>query len=112
MLATYTRSASARSTGLCTCSRSPALGADRLAVREEGPEEDKNLVSDWPLLGTRWIDARAWDLEAVHQLAQPPGPFETCVVESLGERASLLRLQGGGVGGERKKRREGRRAQL
>src|SRR5829696_8229486 len=78
-------------------SRLPALRADRLAVREVGPEEDENLVSDWPLLGTRWIDARAWDLEAVHQLAQPPVRFETCIVECLGERASLLRRQVGGV---------------
>src|SRR6187551_1825841 len=54
---------------------SPALGADRLAIREVGPEDDENLVSNWPLLRTRWVDARAWDLEAVHELARPPLPF-------------------------------------
>ena len=69
-------------------------------MREVGHERDEDHVSDWPLLGRRWIDARAWDLEAV---SQPFAAlrFETCIVESLGERASLLGRQDGVVAGDR-----------
>ena len=51
-------------------SRSPARRADVLAVREVGLEEHDEPRFGLAPSGRRWIDARAWDLEAVIQLAR------------------------------------------